>query len=250
MRRCVRRFVAVGMALGLFSAVAFARPEKQSGPLRDEDVIALSKAGLGDDLIIAKIQSSPKTDFDTSTEALIRLKKAGVSNAVLDVMVRPAAPRSASVDHRPGQPGKWKTGVRLVTKDSVVDLDSIEGVEGTTFIGVGFLLWNNYPGQHSQTRISDPDAYILVLSDKSPTGRWFLVRLDANDKESDRSLKMGRSSLFTSRSAGRPDNEWTIQFEATQESSGVWRIKPKSPLKADEYGLWKGTGELYDFGVE
>jgi hypothetical protein len=54
--------------------------------LGNQDIIKMVKAGLGDDLIIAKIGGS-KCQFDTSTDALIQLKQSGVSPAVLKAIV-------------------------------------------------------------------------------------------------------------------------------------------------------------------
>jgi hypothetical protein len=54
--------------------------------LGNQDVIKMVKAGLDDDLIIAKIGSS-KCQFDTSTDALIQLKQSGVSAALLKAVI-------------------------------------------------------------------------------------------------------------------------------------------------------------------
>jgi len=54
--------------------------------LQNEDIIKMAKAGFDDAIIIAKISSS-KCQFDTSTDALIRLKQSGVTAAVLKAMV-------------------------------------------------------------------------------------------------------------------------------------------------------------------
>jgi hypothetical protein len=54
--------------------------------LQNEDVIKMAKAGFDDATIIAKISSS-KCQFDTSTDALIRLKQSGVSAAVIKTML-------------------------------------------------------------------------------------------------------------------------------------------------------------------
>jgi hypothetical protein len=54
--------------------------------LQNEDIIKLVKVGIDDATIIAKISSS-KCQFDTSTDALIQLKKSGVKPAVLKAMV-------------------------------------------------------------------------------------------------------------------------------------------------------------------
>ena len=56
-------------------------------PMTNRDVIDLAAAGMGDDLILAKIRSS-KRAFDTSTAALVALKKAGISEAVLAEMLK------------------------------------------------------------------------------------------------------------------------------------------------------------------
>ena len=55
-------------------------------PLQNEDVIKMAKAGIDDAIIIAKIGSS-QCQFDTSTDALIRLKRSGVSTAVIKAIV-------------------------------------------------------------------------------------------------------------------------------------------------------------------
>ena len=50
--------------------------------LTNASVISLAAAGLGDAIIVQKIKTSP-TRFDTSTEKLIALRKAGVSEKVM-----------------------------------------------------------------------------------------------------------------------------------------------------------------------
>jgi hypothetical protein len=78
-------------ALPAPAAANVANPAEK--PLTNEDVIAMTKAALGDDIITAKIQQS-NAAFDTSTEALIRLKKSGVSKGVMDAVLK----RSSHVD--------------------------------------------------------------------------------------------------------------------------------------------------------
>jgi hypothetical protein len=60
--------------------------ESGSQVLTNKDVIALKSAGLGDDLVIAKIKES-QPDFDFSTDDLIALKKANVSDVVISEMM-------------------------------------------------------------------------------------------------------------------------------------------------------------------
>ncbi len=70
------------------SASGGAHPGKQTKGLTNDDVIKLVKAELGDKVVIDKIRSSHGDKLDTSTDALIRLKKAGVSKAVIDAMIK------------------------------------------------------------------------------------------------------------------------------------------------------------------
>ncbi len=65
----------------------------QSSPagLTNEEVIKLVQAKLPDSVVLAKIKSS-NCDFDTSPDALIKLKRAGVSDAVLQAIVEVPPP--------------------------------------------------------------------------------------------------------------------------------------------------------------
>jgi hypothetical protein len=54
--------------------------------MTNRDVIQLVKAKISDDVIITKIKQS-KTRFDTSTQGLVALKEAGVSDQLISVMV-------------------------------------------------------------------------------------------------------------------------------------------------------------------
>ena len=65
---------------------------KSAAPaLTNKDVLEMMKAGLGADVIVAKIKSS-ETNFDTSPSALAELKAANVPDNVILAMVKPVAP--------------------------------------------------------------------------------------------------------------------------------------------------------------
>ncbi|MBV9242205.1 MAG: hypothetical protein JO314_09380 [Acidobacteria bacterium] len=56
--------------------------------MTNADVVQMAKAALSDDIIVAKIKSSP-CKFDTSPTALEELKKSGLSDRVILAMVEP-----------------------------------------------------------------------------------------------------------------------------------------------------------------
>jgi hypothetical protein len=61
-----------------------------SAPLTNKDVLDLRKTGLTEQVLVAKIKSSP-TSFDTSPSQLKELKAAGVADAVILAMVEATA---------------------------------------------------------------------------------------------------------------------------------------------------------------
>jgi hypothetical protein len=63
--------------------------------MTNADVVKMVEAKLTDDLIIGKIKSSP-SDFDTSIDAILKLKAAGASDAVIHAMVD-ASPTAKTV---------------------------------------------------------------------------------------------------------------------------------------------------------
>ncbi len=70
---------------------------EQGVPLTVQDVKALVKAGIGDDLIISQIRNS-RTVYHLSTAEIIDLKNAGASNEIIDFMINtPTQIQSATV---------------------------------------------------------------------------------------------------------------------------------------------------------
>ena len=70
---------------------------EQSQPLTVADVKALSKAGIGDDLVLSQIRNS-RTVYHLSTADIVDLKAAGVSERIIDFMINtPTQIQSAQV---------------------------------------------------------------------------------------------------------------------------------------------------------
>jgi hypothetical protein len=99
-------------------------------PLTNADVIRMVKAGLAESTIVLSIQHSPAV-FDTSPEALISLKRLGVTQKVLDAMLTagsekptpPAGPPAQSPAHPEDAPTENKE-----IKGSTLDLHTIRKV--------------------------------------------------------------------------------------------------------------------------
>ncbi len=76
------KIIFVTVLFFTFSFCLFA----QSEILTNQDVILMTRAGLSNDLIIRKIKDT-KGKFETTTQALIDLKKSGVSDTIIKLMM-------------------------------------------------------------------------------------------------------------------------------------------------------------------
>ena len=104
-------------------AAKFVQPSVQAQhrqrPLTNEDVLKMVEAKLAAEVVVEKIKASP-CDFDTSPEALGRLKEAGVPDALLLVMVM--SPKCSQPQQPPPpQPRRVAVGVPVGT---VVELET------------------------------------------------------------------------------------------------------------------------------
>ncbi len=95
---------AVDQIEDVISQVLSEPPQTGATPqgFSNDDVIKMVQAKLPDSILIAKIKSST-CDFDTSPDALIKLKRAGVSDIVLNAIVE-APPPSSNLSDTPESP--------------------------------------------------------------------------------------------------------------------------------------------------
>jgi hypothetical protein len=73
---------------GSITSSAFAQTVQEQ--LNNQSIVEMVKSGLSAEIIIAKIKSA-KSDFDTSSKALQDLKKEGVADSIVLVMVKKAS---------------------------------------------------------------------------------------------------------------------------------------------------------------
>ena len=79
----------------LAGSVCYSAPQAQSvaseGVLTVEDVVKMSRAGFAEELIVTKIKKNGKA-FDLSTDEMFELKKQGLSDALIKVLLDPTQP--------------------------------------------------------------------------------------------------------------------------------------------------------------
>ena len=82
----MKKYLFVVSIVAMLIATSSLFAQVKNDTVRNETIIKLTKAKLGDKIILSKISSSPNK-FDISTDALIKLKENNVSDTVVNIMV-------------------------------------------------------------------------------------------------------------------------------------------------------------------
>jgi len=250
--------------------------------LTNESVLTMVKAGLSEELVIAKIQQAPKVEFRLEVDDLLYLKQQKVPEAVIKAMLDrtsrpPMALQPAPASANSAAPGAnafesqlaYQSEVlgietiraALVTPEGSVPLRIVRGELSTTAMGI--MVFIDYPGLRARVRTTSKHPALLIQSSTPLTGgRYFLAKLDSDTNDGIRSLKVSsakgrlKAMFGSSRGFMEPDHDWVVEWAAEEAGENLWKVTPKSDLAPGEYGWYvdMGTGQqqtgLYDFGVD
>jgi len=250
-------FLAMAILTGLPERVRAGQSPNPELPLTVEEVVKLSKTGLPEELIVAKIKKNGKA-FDLNAEELVELKKQGVTDTVVKFLLDPSqpylAPKAGSEPpkHYPDDANASKIppepGLYYVSGEQPVAIDiktllgqKVGGKKGST---VAYLI-----GPAAKQRVKQ-SVFYLRLPEGKAIEEVVLVVLDR--KEGRRGLDLGRDS----KEEIKPSS--VRQFENTEVGARLFRVTtPK--LQTGEYLFFligsaspaQGSfGKGYDFGVD
>lgn len=249
---------------------------QDSPPLTKDQVIQMTKAGLPDDVIIAKVNAEPEP-MNLSTDDLIALKTAGVSDNVIKAMIAPRAaapaaaapapapaPAAAAVpppdENDPMSPHDPGIYLYSTTRDGARRMILIEragaGHEKTANVwGHAFSygiakakVKAELPGPHAAVRstVPKPEFYMYfpptgnlgsAESISSPSQFSMLALEEKKDHRETAVFKLGFASA-----SGGTDEKKVRQFTAEKVKPYVYRVVPNGDLQAGEYAFVATTG--------
>ena len=252
--------------------------------LNNDAVVKLVKAGLSEDLILSTINSQPGK-FDTSTDGLIALKKAGVSDKVVGAIVAksyapaPAAAAAAPVANDPNDPAQVHApGIYILAAglDKHVHLTKLDHIvpkqsksSGTMAMAFTYGIKKAHfkavidgPKATVQTPETNPTFYAYIPEDNSTFGGnaitvkdFSLVKFEIKGGQREVSTAtMGFGSVSTG-----VDESARQGFSSEVVKPGIYKLTLLKPLPAGEYAfqqsgtqtsaMSQNTGSYFDFGV-
>jgi hypothetical protein len=198
--------------------------------LQNQDVVRMAALKLGDQIVIAKIESVDVA-FDTRPEALADLMKAGVSDAVMAAMVRA---QSGPRGHEPPAAGSAIAGLGAgeMYLAGAEQASPMVGVKVTSeyssrkdWIPFGSGASETFffiDGTSSATRADASPRFFSRL----PPDRVRLVSLGLHKRSNDRYVVFSGSR-----------SERVIALQARPVEAGVFELTVAQPLPAGEYAL-------------
>jgi hypothetical protein len=258
----------------LFAAL-FVSQAALAAPIKNADVIKLLEAGMPEEVVIQAIQSG-QPRFDTSADALIKLKAKGATPAILSAMLKPAA-SGTSKQQASSRPAAATSGynpeeVTLLINGEPSVMQYIIPQHRTAARALGFGGMASYAslsGSAAQRRLASPTPeFIVSVPKNAQAGNYLTLANFAVRNNNTREVMTGggymsystgihKSRVVKVRTESLPDQS------AAREGFVLHKITPEAPLKAGEYALVLYTGEMrtagffaqaansyFDFGVD
>jgi len=243
-------------------------------------VVEMSKLGLDDDIIIAKIKNG-SCDFKLEDTDLVQLKKAGVSPKVIAAMLGASSlaspsvatnksdvPSHVTVENKvsvSSENGPTEPGMYVSTSGGYVKILG----QSISFTRSGSLLVSSMTahiktakenvqllGPHAQTVTgTNPEFYFIPAKLEADAGvnagDLVLVRLE--EKPERRQFEIGAAGAW--RKSEGISLTHQVQLTRSEVRPGVYKIGPAAGLSKGEYGLYLKRGQetspyMYDFSVQ
>jgi len=248
----VNRSLLIAAVLLLAAGAAFSQSGK---PLSNDDVVQMVKGGFDESTTVAAIDAA-QTNFDTSVQALMALKAAGVSEKVISAMLgatkkkaeaaKPAAPAAAPAPAaNPDVPDDM--GVYTKLKGSLAEVYAEvvswkSGGVGKSMLSMGMTKGHvnaTVSGPKSKLQLGTPIEFVIKCAEGVTPSEYKLLKLD--EKGDRREFRAVTGGVYHSSSGIEKD---AIKFDFQKIAPRTYKIA-LAGLKKGEYGfLPPGSGSV------
>ena len=230
--------------------------------LRNEDVVALLEAGLGEEAVIAKIETS-EGDFDTDTGTLLALRAKGVPSPVLAAMLKSANGTVRYDDTSPDPTIAHTPGFYIMDNSSgqarMTKIDPLASTQTKTGGILGYAFTGGIasasikavlPGATAAAQTGDRRPTFYVFFDP-PGGNQSAIfstgfgnavitpnefsLVDLMEKKDRREARVGSLNIAGSKTGVMDKDQ--IPFTYEQVAPYVYKITPDRELEPGEYGF-------------
>lgn len=258
------RKICVDTTLMFFVLFTPSMAQEKPEILTNQTVISLVKAGLDKSVIVTTINNA-ESKFDVTSVGLINLKKQGVPNEVISVMVEKGV--ESPKENRQTSPVVANTKRKSALKVEFVNHPYLLNVGSNTTIPLERNVANmatktkafGYGGVSSQFEIegikgtvrkmsTDSIAFVVNTSGGAPEFVLYKTKIEKG--------KRVAVSLTAKPIGGAKSGNNTIAFNMFPESNGLFRLVPSQKLEKGEYffaGKSSGNAnslDVYAFGVD
>jgi hypothetical protein len=264
------RIVLAAMSVLIAGQLCYAQQ-----PLDNLAVLKLANSGLSEDLIVQTISASAGR-YDTSADALIALKQAGITDrevgAILIKSANPGGLTQAQIPTTimiaappPPLPGVTDVGVYFKDKNGQwvnVESENVNfktgGVMKSAFSD-GLVkpdLNGHLSGPTSKLRLNTPMEFAIYTMEGQDAGNYQLLHLRAH--KDGREFRSMTGGVFHASSGAERD---TVEFKAKRVAPRTYILTVSTPLAPGEYGFLPpstmntgrnlaSSGEMYTFALQ
>lgn len=215
--------------------------------MNDAAVMKLAQSGLGEDLIVTTINASPGA-YDTGTDALIAMKKAGITDKELGAMFAKNANPNGVPTPTIGAPtasalpaGVDEIGVYYKAKDGswtefapeIINFKTGGVLKSLASDGIVKLDRNGHiPGTTAKITLATPLAILIYTPDGTSPNEYQLLKLRVNSNN--REFRSVTGGVFHSSSGAERD---AVTFTTTKMAARLYEVSLGHGVKPGEYGI-------------
>jgi hypothetical protein len=238
------------LTLLVVAFVAVVPATAQQG-LTNSDIIKMQSAGLSESIILSSVNTQPAA-FDTSTDGLLALKKAGVSDAVVAAMISRNAAMKSGVGNPAGTnlaappaagppPGVDEVGVYYQDKNKawhpipseIVNTKSGGVLKSLATDGIVKGDMNGHvKGAESPTKLTTGSNILIFMPETYSANDYILVKLHRNSNN--REFRAMTGGVLHSSGGATKD---MVEFGSQKIAPHVYELTFAVPLSPGEYGI-------------